>query len=47
MIVVFKSVRIIDTHQCAGKGSYLSEGDKQRVVDLAFGVNIDPAKEKD
>ena len=46
IVVVFKAVRIIDAHQCAGEGSYLSEGDKQRVVYLAFGVYIDSTKEK-
>ena len=47
IVVVFKSVRIIDAHQCSGEGSDLSEGDKQRVVYLAFGVNIDATKEED
>jgi hypothetical protein len=46
MIVVFKSVRIIDTHQCAGEGSDLSEGDQHGFMDLSGGFYIDSAEEK-
>ncbi len=46
IVVVFKSVRIIDAHQCAGEGSDLSEGDQQGLMDLSGGFNIDSAEEK-
>ena len=44
--MVLFPVCIVDSEERAGKGSDLSEGDKQRVVYLAFGVNIDSAEEK-
>ena len=46
IVVVFKSVLIIDAHQCTGKGGYLSECDKQGLVDLSLRVDIDSAEEK-
>jgi len=46
IVVVFKSVRIIDSHQCAGEGSDLSEGDQQGFMDLSGGFYIDSAEEK-
>ena len=47
IVVVFKSVRIIDSHQCAGEGCDLSEGDEQGLVDLSLRIDIDTAEEED
>ena len=45
--MIFVFVRIIDTHESAGKGGNLPEGDEECFVYLPLRVNIDPAEEHD
>ena len=46
IVVVFKAIRIIDTHQRTGEGCDLSEGDQQGLMDLSGGFDIDSAEEE-
>ena len=43
----FSLVDIINSKQCAGEGSGLSEGNEQRLVDLSLRVDEGSAKEQD
>ena len=42
----FSLVDIINSKQCAGEGSGLSEGNEQRLVDLSLRVDEGSAKEQ-
>ena len=46
MVLIFRFVFIVDTHETAGEGHDLAESYEQRLVDLALGVYIDSAEEE-
>ena len=43
----FLFIDVVDTKQCTGEGSGLSEGNEQRLVDLTLRVDEGSAKEQD
>ena len=45
--MVLFPVCIVDSEECAGKGSDLSEADEEGVVDLSLRVNEDAAEKHD
>ena len=46
VVFVFGFVVVVDTHETAGEGHDLSEGDEESFVDLSCGIDVCTAEEE-